>query len=371
LKNIKHFTIKTFFYGITILSITLNCYAQTISTIFGEVEENNHLTLELLNHKSLQRLKHIDQSGPLIYFSDKYPAFSRYEHSLGVYALLKRYNFSTAEQIAGLMHDTSHTAFSHLADYILQHKSKHTESYQDDIHDWFLTQMGVKDILSHHHLSLLDISPKNPSYTGLEQPFPDMNADRIEYNLHTALVFKDLTHKEIEEILAAMKYNFKKWYFVDTKQAIKFAKLSTHYTKNFWGNANNAALYAVSGALIKYAIQKNILQLNDLHFGIDLDIIKKLKDSHDQVIQQLLTIVSNIEEYYQVVDKQVCDVHISIKMRGIDPLVLQGDTLQRLSSISYDFKKNLQQTAQYANKGISLKFIGIDNHEIMPILKNL
>jgi HD superfamily phosphohydrolase len=99
--------------------ISFSIHAQIVDTIFGKIDEQNPVAIKLLNHDVVQRLKHIDQSGPLIYISNEYPAYSRYDHSLGVYALLKRYNVSTEEQIAGLMHDTSHTVFSHLADYIL------------------------------------------------------------------------------------------------------------------------------------------------------------------------------------------------------------------------------------------------------------
>lgn len=358
---------------VTICSVLLFPYAiiaQNIPTIFGNVEENNPATLELLNHKCMQRLKGIDQSGPNPYFDAKFPKFSRYDHSLGVYALLKKYNVSTNEQIAGMLHDVSHTVFSHLADYIFQAQEMHTESYQDKIHNWFLDKVGIAQILQKYSMRIIDISPKNPKYTALEQELPDMNADRIEYNLHTASVFSDLDSKDIADILASLQYNEHKWYFIDILQAKKFAKLSTYYTRNFWGSSNNAAMYLIMGATLKYAMQQKILSKEDLQFGVDIDIVDKMQASLDPVLCEFIRIASNIDKHYIVTERNDFDAYFAIKMRGIDPLVMQDSHLVRLSTISRDFKDELETTRNYANHGIYLKFIGITNPQIMQQLRN-
>ncbi len=80
-----------------ILTIVLSCNVQAavINTILGDVTEHNPSILALIDSQAMQRLKHIDQSGPPVYFTANFPALTRYDHSLGVYALLKRYNVST------------------------------------------------------------------------------------------------------------------------------------------------------------------------------------------------------------------------------------------------------------------------------------
>ncbi len=350
--------------------ISFSIHAQIVDTIFGEVDEQNPITLKLLNHDILLRLKHIDQSGPLIYISNEYPHYSRYDHSIGVYALLKLYNVSNEEQIAGLIHDTSHTVFSHLADYILQDQSEHTESYQDSIHDMYLTRAGLPKVLSPYNLTLKDISPKNPKFTALEQPYPDMNADRIEYNLHTALLFNDLNMDDIKQILAALHYKNKQWYFTDITQAKKFAKLSTYYTRTFWGGSKNSTQYTIAGAIIKYAMKKNIIDLKEFHTGTDLAIVNKIKNSSDPIIQDLLAIIYRVDEHYVVTNSQDFDIHHAVKMRGIDPLVSVNNELKRLSAISIDFKEDLQSTAEFAKHGVYIKFVKINDPKILKLLKS-
>jgi HD superfamily phosphohydrolase len=351
-------------------ALSFLAHAQIVDTIFGKIDEKNPVTLKLLNHNVVQRLKHIDQSGPLIYISNEYPHYSRYDHSLGVYALLKRYNVSTEEQIAGIMHDTSHTVFSHLADYILQPQADHTESYQDNIHDVYLSKAGLPDVLKPYNLTLEDISPKNPKFTALEQPYPDMNADRIEYNLHTALLFNDLQTSDVQQILNALHYKNKKWFFTDPVQAKKFAKLSTYYTRTFWGNSKSAAQYSITGAMLKYALKNNIITLEEFQTGTDLAVVHKLKNSKDHIVQKLLNILLNVEQHYIVANSQNFDIHHAVKMRGIDPLVSVNNKLKRLSTISVDFRQDLQSTAEFSKHGVYLKFVNIRDPKILELLRS-
>lgn len=353
---------------IILLLIASPLHAKIIPTIFGNIEEKDPVILELIASPTMQRLKHIDQSGPQAYYIENFPTFSRYDHSLGVYALLKKFNVSTNEQVAGLVHDASHTVFSHLADVIFQSGNLRKESYQDSIHDWFLQQMHIDTLISKYNLKLIDISPKNPKFTALEQPFPDMNADRIEYNLHTALVFKDLDNQDIAKILNSLQYAKQKWYFNDVQQAKKFAKLSTYYTKCLWGDADNVAVYTVAGAALKYALNNNIINSNDLHFGKDEQLVEILNKSSDPVLKQFIAIIKNINHHYKIADKNNYHIYQPIKMRGIDPLVMQDNKLQRLSTLSLDFKNELALTQRHADAGIYLKFINIPDKNIMDLL---
>lgn len=100
-------------------------------SVFGKFEVKEPVLIELLNSKAMQRLKMISQVGiPDKYYS--YGCGSRYEHSLGVLFLLKKLDASLEEQVAGLLHDVSHTAFSHVADWVFG--TKENENYQDDNH---------------------------------------------------------------------------------------------------------------------------------------------------------------------------------------------------------------------------------------------
>jgi len=58
--------------------------------IYGTTEINEPVILDLIKSSSIQRMKGVEQHG---YFEPYFPgnAFSRFEHSLGVFILLKNF----------------------------------------------------------------------------------------------------------------------------------------------------------------------------------------------------------------------------------------------------------------------------------------
>ena len=71
----------------------------------------------LIGCPTFQRLKGVRQAGPSA-LAFPFKDVTRYEHSLGVFALLRRLRAPRREQVAGLLHDISHTAFSHAVDFV-------------------------------------------------------------------------------------------------------------------------------------------------------------------------------------------------------------------------------------------------------------
>jgi len=92
--------------------------------IWGKIVINEPVAVEIIKTKAFQRLKGIDQAGYLPLYNNphnldrKLLKHTRYEHSIGVYWLLKIKGDSLEARISGLIHDVSHAAFSHTADYI-------------------------------------------------------------------------------------------------------------------------------------------------------------------------------------------------------------------------------------------------------------
>ena len=160
--------------------ILTNLKTINLETIYGNFEINDPVIIELLSHPMMLRLKNIRQYG-VNYYVIKSETYHRYEHSVGVYLLLKKYGASLKEQVAGLLHDVSHTVFSHVGEWIFDHKDG-LSSYQDDNHDSFLKATGFAEILEKHGFTLASINHKHNNFSLLEQDLPDLCLDRIEYN---------------------------------------------------------------------------------------------------------------------------------------------------------------------------------------------
>src|SRR3989344_6307050 len=114
--------------------------------VYGNFEIEEPAILGLINSETFQRLKDIDQMG---YFEPHFhgTAHSRLEHSIGVYLLLKMYGAPLEEQIAGLIHDVSHSAFSHCIDYVLDAGSEKEHNHQDNIFDEFVRTTQIPEII--------------------------------------------------------------------------------------------------------------------------------------------------------------------------------------------------------------------------------
>src|SRR3989344_2208425 len=158
--------------------------------VYGNFEITEPVILELINCPTLQRLKEIDQAG---YLEPHFPgtAYSRFEHSVGVYLLLKMYQAPIEEQIAGLIHDVSHSAFSHCIDYVLDAGSETEHSHQDNVFDDYVRQSEIPGILEKYHFDLEYILDDR-NFPLKERDLPDLCADRIDYSLRTAVVFKEI-----------------------------------------------------------------------------------------------------------------------------------------------------------------------------------
>jgi len=81
------------------------------------------LLTELLQSKALQRLKHVAM-GEITSTLGVLETSSRFEHSVGVMCLVRSLGGSLQEQAAALLHDVSHTAFSHVIDLVFEDTSR-------------------------------------------------------------------------------------------------------------------------------------------------------------------------------------------------------------------------------------------------------
>lgn len=343
---------------------------ETIVTLMGNFTISKGIILEAIQNKAMQRMKLVDQGGPGVYF-ERAPHFARYDHCLGVWGLLKRFGASQEEQLAGLWHDISHTAFSHVADVIFQ-ESDHKHSYQDKIHLWYLSNSNAQEIITKHNLNINDLDPESGKYLMLEQDLPDMCADRIEYNLHTGFVYNILTKEQINQIVEHLHFDLieyedsnkiykeKKWYFDNITSAKQFALLPLYFMKTIWNDPCSATLYKTFSQLIQYAFEKNYLSTDMFHFGTDEDILKILEASKDDTIEHFLKKIRNIAKTFVVLspDEKNYDEKFSPKFRGIDPLVKEKESTiaKRLTSLDQNFKYIYETTKKETEKSIKIKY---------------
>lgn len=332
-----------------------------VETVWGAEVVTDPCAIELINTPMMQRLQYIDQSGPQSYFGivdgqpTIVPHFSRFEHSLGVYLLLVKAGASHDEQMAGLMHDASHTVFSHLGD-ILFGNGDGVKSYQDGIHiDYLRSHTEVMDILKKYNIHVEDMDPDKEEYTALERPSPDLCADRIQYIIHTGVLLNCITKKQAREIVQDLEFKNDIWFFKNKETAALFAHISLYCLQELWGSEENQFFYLLFKHILLRAIAIGLVTADDLHYSIDQQILDRLQASDDSYIQRLLTYTKDWYKHYTAVKYDESDIHYKIKFRGVNPLVLTDNGLERLTAIDPEYAQEYEKQRQWCHEGYGLK----------------
>jgi len=227
---------------------------------------------DLLNSPAVNRLSRIHQNGA-IFLVNPDISHSRLEHSIGVMLLIRRLGGSELEQVAGLLHDISHTAFSHVGDYVFDNAE---ENYHEQIFETILRSSDIPEILSWHGYHVDEII--NGEFNILEQPLPGLCADRLDYTLRdsyhaglvTAATVRDfLNHTKLENgVIQLSSYEKAKW-------------INELY-KKLIAEVFNFPLYVYANRklteLIKSELEANRLTAKDLQQD-DTSLLNKLRST--------------------------------------------------------------------------------------------
>ncbi len=327
-----------------------------VHTQYGDVEINEPVLIDLINSNGVKRLKNIRQYG-INYYLKKPEDYTRYEHSLGVMLLIRRFGGSLTEQIAGLLHDASHTAFSHLGDWVFMDDSQAgTHSYQDDKHVTILSRTDIPYVLEKHGYSLADIHHKEGDFKLLEQDLPDICADRLEYNLFGGVLENLITKEEVHQILDDMRFENGTWYFVNKDTARKFAEIPLYHTVHVWTCPFDTVTGKWLSEAVRRAFEINLFKKEDFIYLSDPVLWDLLKESQDPIIKDLLFKAYHANDFYEVVNDGTEDTILKCKFRGIDPWVKTDSELKRLTELDPEFAKNYHDVQEVMKHGWRIKY---------------
>jgi len=308
--------------------------------IYGKVKIETPIILELIKSPSLQRLKGLPQLGlTSVYYPEV--SHTRFEHSIGVFILLKKFGASFEEQITGLIHDMSHTVFCHMGDYIFDSGSPKYHTFQDETLKKFVFNTEIPSILRKYKFKIGDLL-NDKKFLLKERPLPNLCADRIDYFLRDSFYFKEFTKKEIEEILDNFAIIKNQWVFKSKRIAKKFARKYQKMNNLYWSSIKAALMFGTVSEVIKYAIVRNYLNKKDI-FTTDKEVLRKLEKlrKKDKKLNSLLERVEGKTKYQ--LNKRNYDLHVFTKSRAIDPLIKINNQIKKFSEIDTKQQKIIQK----------------------------
>jgi len=314
--------------------------------LYGKFEINEPVILDIINSKDFQRLKGISLAG----FYPAYPNLSeinnsRYYHSIGVFLLLRKFNTTIEEQITGLIHDVSHTAFSHTIDYIMGSlKDQKVQNTQDNSHENFIKNSEINNILKKYNFNV-DYILNDENFTLKENNIPNICADRIDYSLRQAYVCYNKISKEQKDFIINSLVNYNGSFIMRNSESAKlFANVFWDMDEENWSGMKSAIMFAVSAKMFKIAIEEKFLVLEDFYQNDDLTVIKKLEKYlyKNEFIKKYYDYLQFPKEYFGN-DKNNFIDHVFCKVRKIDPQFLtENNKLLRVSDIDKDFSVKIK-----------------------------
>lgn len=287
--------------------------------LYGEYYVDD-VIYEIINTKIFKRLKNIYQSGGGYLVNDLWNV-NRQEHSIGTMILSLKFGGNIEEQIRALLHDISHTAFSHVIDYILKNEN---EDYHEKIQKNFLNDEELVSILRKYNLNIKRIMSKN--YNFLDDELPELSFDRIDYTLRDLFKQKRISHKDVREIVNNLTVYQNKLCFNSLEIGKWFQKLYFQEVVEYFQDPLNMYINTMLSNLLASALNEKIIQLQDFNFT-DEYIIKKINSSSKKKELEDIINKKKFDEFLLLEEK------IKVKKRYIDPYILVNNEIKRISEI--------------------------------------
>lgn len=294
--------------------------------IYGTVEISEPVLLELMQSRAMQRLAGVSQHGITALLGIT-PPFSRFDHSVGVMLLVRRLGASIEEQIAALLHDVSHTAFSHVIDFVFDDHSG--QSYHEEKKEPFIATSDIPDILDRHGWDWREFLDET-GFALLEQASPALCADRLDYFLRDLEFLGLASGKEIGAAVGSLTVEGGKITVTSPDAARWMAYTFIEADRASWSSFREVGLYQLTAEAIKAAIKFGFIVEADL-WGTDKVLWNKLCSANHPDVKGLIDNITPGTRFTW--DAEHPAFSVATKVRSIDPPVVSGKAVTPLSGL--------------------------------------
>lgn len=314
---------------------------QYYDELYGKVEITEPLLLDLIASDAMQRTKGISQHGITALLGIT-PPFTRFDHSVGVMLLVRGLGANINEQVAALLHDISHTAFSHVIDFVFDDHGG--QSYHEEKKEEFVANSDIPAILHRHGLDWHQFIDEE-QFSLLEQPSPALCADRLDYFLRDLEFLRLANSGEIQLALESLEVAEGRIAVNDINAARWLAYTFIETDRLSWSSFREVGLYQLTAEAIKTASRYGLIAETDL-WGSDDALWKKLESADHSEVRRWVELITPGTRFTWSQEQPVFSV--STKVRSIDPPVAGGNSVTPLSDLDPDF-------ARYRNEYLSSK----------------
>lgn len=300
--------------------------------LYGKVEITEPLLLDLMASHAMQRMKGISQHGITALLGIT-AAFSRFDHSVGAMLLVRRLGATIQEQIAALLHDISHTAFSHVIDFVFDDHSG--QSYHEEKKEEIVANSDIPAILNRHGRDWRKFMDEE-QFSLLEQPSPALCADRLDYFLRDLEFLKLANRCEIHAVLESLTVAEGRIAVNNLDTARWLAYTFIEADRASWSSFREVGLYQLTAEAIKTANRCGLIEEADL-WGSDEALWRKLQSADHPEVTSLVSQITPGTRFTWSEEHPA--FRVATKVRSIDPPLVNGKSVALLSALDPAFAR--------------------------------
>lgn len=300
--------------------------------LYGQVEINEPVLRDLMASEAMQRIRGISQHGITALIGIT-PPFSRFEHSVGAMLLVRRLGATIEEQIAALLHDVSHTAFSHVIDFVFDDHSG--QSYHEEKKEEVVANSDIPSIMQRHGRDWREFMDED-QFPLLERPSPALCADRLDYFFRDLEFLKLANREEIRSAVESLSVVEGQIAVNNIAAARWLAHTFIEADRASWSSFREVGLYQVTAEAIKAANLAEVIGEQDL-WGTDEDLWGKLRSTDHPEVKRLVALITPGVRFALSDEQPV--FRVETKVRTIDPPVANGNSAVPLSELDPAFAR--------------------------------
>lgn len=298
---------------------------------------------ELINTPEFKRLENVGMNCGCEYTSfpifAKGKEYTRYKHSIGVALIIWHFTKDIKQSIAGLLHDISSPVFAHVVDF-LNGDHENQESTEEKTEEIIENSEEIQKILKKYNLTTKDVYDYH-MYPIADNDSPLLSADRLEYTLGNAFYYDFKSMDELKDmyddlVVSKNEFGQDEISFKSLDKATEFASVSILNSKVYTADYDRFSMQYLAD-LLKLAVDKNIITLDDLYTTEDEVILKLERD------EELNSKFNEFKSFSKILTSKEKPTHgywvnIPAKRRYINPRVA---SLGRVTDLSENLSKEI------------------------------
>jgi HD superfamily phosphohydrolase len=260
---------------------------------------------------------------------------------------------SREEQVAGLLHDVSHTAFSHVIDHVVANSR---EDYHElRVQEW-IARTEIPTVLAYYRM---DVAPLLDAalWPLVDRPAPDLCLDRIDYTLRDLLHCGRVTEPEVSEFVGSLTVQEERIVVDSLAQALWFVQRYHEEVTDLFMDPVESYANASMGQAIRVGLEQGVITDEDL-FLEDEQLLGRLRSARLASVTEAL---ARLRPSLLVSKSGPAEgaLHVRHKYRVVDPLVrVQPGVFVRCSELDPGVRELHNQVREQALGGSWLAYAG-------------